>query len=60
MNSLRRIYEAEEGRLVEQTYSGVRRIVSWEGDEEPSWAEWGYVLWLEKMLLNEVDKKGKV
>ena len=47
---LRDTYTKESGEDVEETYAGVHSIEDWEGDA-PSWAEWGYVIWLEKQIL---------
>ena len=54
-DEIRRIYESTTGKSVEFTYRQVQGIVSYEGNE-PSWAEWGYAIWLEMSLVDKDEK----
>ncbi len=56
-NDLRKKYTEEESSPFEATRSDVVDIVSWDSKEEPSWAEWGYVLWLEKKVIDSLNTR---
>jgi hypothetical protein len=43
----RETYEKSTGLSIDSTYSEIMNIEGWDGDEELTWAEWGYVNWLE-------------
>ena len=48
---LREAYKKESGKPFEETLIDISNTVDF-GEENPSWAEWGYVLWLEKQVLD--------
>jgi hypothetical protein len=60
---LREKYQSETGKEVEATETSIARIAdcqeqqpdgSWKS-VEMSWAEWGYVLWLEAQVISAND-----
>ena len=53
---VRKRYEQEIDKSIEETYSEIQLIVIDEEEEELTWPTWEYVIWLEKQLV-EIAKE---